>query len=230
MNWPYAGRAALSRFAKRFCSSIFEARLNGAKHDQRTFVFMALVLMAVSNRMDGKQDTRPVVNVYVQINTSVPVVTLAGAQGIASEIFATAGVRIHWTLGEPKTDESNQPILIEILSDVPERFHPGALAYANSFEGVHIQIFYDRLENGESGSGPTMLLAHVLVHEITHLLEGTNHHSEHGVMKARWSSYDLARMVYESLPFDPEDVRLIRRGLATRPMPRRPHGQLFGDR
>jgi hypothetical protein len=216
MNSPYAAWAARSRLAKRFFSGKFEARLNPAKDRQRTFVFMALVLMAVCNRMDGKQDTRPVVNVYVQINTSVPVVTLAGAQGIASEIFGTAGVRIHWKLGEPKGAESNQPILIEILSDVPERFHADALAYAQSFGGVHIQVFYERLESRSSARETSILLAHVLVHEITHLLEGTNHHSKQGVMKARWTLDDLARMSWEPLPFDPEDIRLIHRGLAIR--------------
>jgi hypothetical protein len=128
----------------------------------------------------------------------------------------TAGVRIHWKLGEPKGAESNQPILIEILSDVPERFHADALAYAQSFGGVHIQVFYERLESRSSARETSILLAHVLVHEITHLLEGTNHHSKQGVMKARWTLDDLARMSWEPLPFDPEDIRLIHRGLAIR--------------
>jgi hypothetical protein len=142
-------------------------------------------------------------------------------------MFGIAGVRIHWRLGQPKGDESHQPILIEILSNVPERFHPGALAYAQSFEGVHIQVFYERLESHSSATGTMMLLAHVLVHEITHLLEGTNHHSADGVMKAHWTSDDLARIAYGPLPFDPEDVRLIRRGLTTRGYALQTRSRLF---
>ena len=39
-----------------------------------------------------------------------------------------------------------------------------------------------------------MLLAHVLVHEITHVLEGVDRHTGQGVMKARWTEDDLALM------------------------------------
>ena len=34
------------------------------------------------------------------------------------------------------------------------------------------------------------LLGHVLAHEIAHLLEGTDLHSDSGIMKARWNSSD----------------------------------------
>jgi hypothetical protein len=58
----------------------------------------------------------------------------------------------------------------------------------------------------------------VLVHEITHVLQGIEHqrHSEDGVMKARWTADDLYQMSYRPLHFDPFDVELIRRGLANR--------------
>jgi hypothetical protein len=58
------------------------------------------------------------------------------------------------------------------------------------------------------------LLAHVLVHEITHILEGIPHHSQDGVMKAHWTPQDIVRMASRPLPFDPQDVALIQYGLA----------------
>jgi hypothetical protein len=57
------------------------------------------------------------------------------------------------------------------------------------------------------------LLAHVMAHEITHLLEGFAGHSETGVMKARWDAGDLRRMAVKPLLFDVEDVYLIQDGL-----------------
>jgi len=34
------------------------------------------------------------------------------------------------------------------------------------------------------------LLAHVIVHEITHLIKGTDEHSESGILKQRWEPAD----------------------------------------
>ncbi len=39
-----------------------------------------------------------------------------------------------------------------------------------------------------------MVLAHVLVHEITHILEGLNEHSQEGIIKARWTFQDYRRI------------------------------------
>jgi hypothetical protein len=59
-----------------------------------------------------------------------------------------------------------------------------------------------------------VVLGHVLVHEITHILQGIDRHSETGVMKARWTAQDYSKMTWEPLPFTPEDIDLIQRGLS----------------
>jgi len=56
----------------------------------------------------------------------------------------------------------------------------------------------------------------VLVHEITHILQGVDRHSAQGVMKAQWDDNDYSAMAWKPLPFSPIDVELINRGLATR--------------
>jgi hypothetical protein len=60
------------------------------------------------------------------------------------------------------------------------------------------------------------LLAHVLVHEITHLIQGINRHSDRGVMKARWDEDDYEQMRSRRLAFTEYDIRLIRLGLEVR--------------
>jgi hypothetical protein len=108
------------------------------------------------------------------------------------------------------------PILIEITPNTPKAFHSGALAYTRPFEGAHITIFWDRLRESPDSAVTTGLLAHVLVHEITHILQGIDRHSTAGIMKAHWTTQEILQMRSKSLSFDPEDVRLIRLGLAAR--------------
>ena len=60
------------------------------------------------------------------------------------------------------------------------------------------------------------LLAHVLAHEITHVLEGIDRHSESGVMRAHWSSDEMWDMASKPLAFTEEDKYLIHRGLKVR--------------
>lgn len=62
----------------------------------------------------------------------------------------------------------------------------------------------------------TNLLAHVLVHEITHILQGTCRHSDTGIMKARWTHQDYMEMGQKPLSFTEKDLQLIRTGLAKR--------------
>jgi hypothetical protein len=73
-------------------------------------------------------------------------------------------------------------------SNTPPSDHPGAMAYAHPYEAVNIFVLYDRIE--KSADGPiqaSTFLAHVMTHEITHLLQG--------------------------MPFGPEDLDLIQLGL-----------------
>jgi hypothetical protein len=64
----------------------------------------------------------------------------------------------------------------------------------------------------------------VLVHEIGHILQGTDQHSANGVMKRRWDLSDYRLMARHPLPFTEFDIQLIRLGLNARADPR------FGER
>jgi hypothetical protein len=187
-------------------------------------IIVLLALLRVGKAADGTRTAKLSITVY-RIHTSGSDSGLARnlmvAQGVASGMFATAGVRVNWRTGQPKADDPERPILIDVTSNTPETFHTGALAYAYPFEGVHIRILYDRIENVYDPRATVMILAHVIVHEITHALEGIDRHSKEGVMKSQWTLDDFKKMAYKPLPFDPEDVLLIRRGVAKRRQARR---------
>ena len=59
-------------------------------------------------------------------------------------------------------------ILIAVSYQTAPTDHPDAWAYAMPCEGTHIVVFWDRiLRKVPRGRAPVMM-AHVLVHEITH--------------------------------------------------------------
>jgi hypothetical protein len=138
------------------------------------------------------------------------------AQMVASKIFQAAGVTLDWHSGARFCEENpGQALIIRYTHRTPKTLLPGALANALPFEGVHIEIFYDRLL-GSEGAVRVEYLGHVLAHEIAHMLQYTARHSAGGVMKAHWDSPDLARMKERPLAFTKLDVELIQAGLAKR--------------
>jgi hypothetical protein len=175
-----------------------------------------LALQTIAGYPAENRDANHTITVHVEAGPSASIVTLMRAQAIASEIFIAVGVRLNWQTGQPKPHEMKQAIIIEITSNTPESFHERTLAYAKAFEGVHIRVFYDRLQRIVESSLLPVLLGHVLVHEITHILERTNNHSPEGIMKARWTTKDFLQMSPRRLCFDPSDVKLIQLGLADR--------------
>ena len=82
----------------------------------------------------------------------------------------------------------------------------------------YIRVFYAQGGRAQDpkAAGASCLLAHVLVHEITHVLQPTPRHSTEGVMKARWTKDDISSMMWGPMPFTSEDINLIRLGLAAR--------------
>jgi hypothetical protein len=138
---------------------------------------------------------------------------LGRARDIAGKIFAKAGVGIDWLPGGTCPKEAIQ---VEFSQTTPASQFSGALAYALPYEGTHIVVFYDRVQRAVEPKRVVFLLAHVLAHEITHILQGVNQHAPTGVMKAHWEEADYSQMSFQPLPFTPEDVRLIQVGLARR--------------
>jgi hypothetical protein len=140
------------------------------------------------------------------------------AETIAASMFAEIGVQIVW---HPDRACPPDAIRISFSDRADSNFRSAALAYALPYEATHIQlfydiqVFYDRLRQHPTRLQP-VLLAHVLVHEIAHILQGVSRHSASGIMMARWGSSEYDEMVVKPLRFTDEDIRLIRVGLQAR--------------
>jgi hypothetical protein len=176
-----------------------------------TLAATAAITIAAGMTVQARAANENRVTVYVQNKAAVPLAVTNRAQVLASSMFASVGVRIDWRKGQPAA--SGQALILELRDDTPAAERPGALAYTKPFEGIHIAVFWDRIAHRRA---PDPLLAHVMVHEITHLLEGVCRHSENGVMKAQWTEDDIIMMPTRQLTFAAEDVDLIHIGMARR--------------
>jgi hypothetical protein len=135
------------------------------------------------------------------------------AERIAAQMFAGIGVTIDW---RPLRKCPAEAIQIGFTDRTPKDYLPGALAFALPYEGTHIRILYDRVKETATPHNLPSKLAHVMVHEITHILQGVVRHSESGVMKANWDQADYTEMSMRPLPFTETDIILIHQGLDLR--------------
>jgi hypothetical protein len=160
------------------------------------------------------------VTIYLSAKTAMPAGMLFASRTQAIEIFREAGVNVRVLNGTPPMNPYNScgaPIVLEIDATAMRPVSPSTLAYAMPYKksGTCIYVLFDRVvDRSWRPSSRTVLLAYVMVHEISHVLQQVSHHSESGIMKAHWSGEDYERMEFHSLPFTPEDIDLIRTGLA----------------
>lgn len=97
----------------------------------------------------------------------------------------------------------------------PADYRPGAYGCSWPDEGVHVEIFFDRMEHTVEGSLLAALIGHVMAHEIAHVLEGSDEHSG-GVMKSRFNRRDMQKMSIAPLSFTATDRILLHDGLRDR--------------
>jgi hypothetical protein len=139
------------------------------------------------------------------------------AETFADQLFASIRVKIQWHGPRVCPANARAPIFLTIQERTPESYFPGALGVALPLEGSHAWVFYDRvLQATPDDKRLSALLAHVMAHEIAHVLQGIIRHSESGILKAHWSETDCARMAFFPLMFTRDDAILIHRGLEDR--------------
>ncbi len=77
-------------------------------------------------------------------------------------------------------------------------------------------MYVDRVKATIEAQRRPALLAHVLAHEITHILQGRQRHSDSGLMKAHWGGEDYRQMASKTLTFTAEDIQMIYDGMGQR--------------
>lgn len=195
----------------------------------RVLSFLVLAAFAANASDQPVADSSPVVEVFLPPPLR-PETALAfsKAQMVATEIYSAIGVRVLWpSKGQRPTGCAKQPmhrrILIAFQESDPRFVSDQALAWSNPnlTTGPCVTLLMDRVKalirlNPLSSS---FVLGHALAHEFGHVLEGIPRHSDSGLMKAHWSSYEVAGMMKnQRLEFAPNDADLIRAALGVGPL------------
>lgn len=158
--------------------------------------------------------------VYVTGEWEPPSPVKYAAEATVTWMFDKIGVRLTWHDGQLTSRATSTEVAIQIQFALraPADFSPGALAHTLPFrdEPTVITLLYDRICRVAS-LRPKLaeaILAHVLAHEITHVLERSNRHADKGLMKGHWDTHDYDAMEKRPLEFVTVDVDLINQGLS----------------
>lgn len=139
------------------------------------------------------------------------------AEPLASKLFAEIRLRMVWHRDDRRCLSERDAIFVRVLYHSNLDDHPRAFGYALPYGGRRrVVVFYDRVERVAGDTWAPRLLAYVLAHEITHVLQVSDRHAEAGIMKGVWNYEDLYAIHREKLHFTPTDVYLIDRGLDRR--------------
>jgi hypothetical protein len=182
----------------------------------RAGIWIGLLLAANEQLRATEPSTQRVAHVYLE---NIPEVrwTVERAKAITTGIFSAIGVKLIWVdLHHDLMASQDGTILVKFSTATPIDFRPRALAQSFPYEGTRAEVFYDRVRQRVIPSLVPVLLGYVLAHEIGHLLEGTDGHSNSGIMKACWDLSDYDQMARELLTFTDLDIRLIYAGLDAR--------------
>lgn len=167
------------------------------------------ILLTLAVAASGAQKKEPDIVVYFH-DGNEKLDIIGPAEGLATKILRDAGISVEWRLG--RADYSGAAEVIEAVMEAPdEHYEPGALASAKLgvHSGTRIEVFGNRIRNSPRDAATANMLGYALVHEITHIVEGVNRHSESGIMKANWDEYDRQLIRGNSLHFADEDLRMI---------------------
>jgi hypothetical protein len=170
----------------------------------------------------------PAITVALYDDVQLPPQALTDAEDEATRIYQKAGISILWmSCKSSRTDA--QPDLR--CQDPPSAMHlnmrivphaptssDGILGVAflsSEGNGAYSDVFYDAVEKVDQDwhIGLVRVVAHVMAHELGHLILGSNGHSPHGIMCPRWHGNELHLACMGALLFSEEQARLMRKRL-----------------
>lgn len=162
----------------------------------------------------ASRPSQPDVVVYVLEGILVPKFVMIRAEDIAHSLFQTIGLNVALISAGSHRDVGTAIVLHLRIADTSDSpVDDDVFGYAHPFAGRdrEILVLWPRISRQQSDA--ESVLAHVMAHEVSHVLEGDNWHAKAGIMKGFWTTADLIRMSHKGLPFTPEDAQRIRAGV-----------------
>ena len=177
------------------------------------------------------EQAKPSLEITVRVYNyaRVPSGTLARAQKEATRIFRQIGVKLAWSpcplsaaerQGNPACRGRMGPtdLQLRILprsmaerSGLPSRTFGFAVLSKKGEFGSLTNVFYHRVkELSQRQYGWSLILGHLMAHEMGHLLLGIGSHSDRGIMRVPWDPKQLDRAAMGNLLFTPAQAERIR--------------------
>jgi hypothetical protein len=176
-------------------------------------------------------DRNPEITIHMYDYSGVQPSVRTHAQQSAEAILHQAGIAIHWRdcpLGIPKTagapacgagtaDVTHFVVAIlpasmsARIATSPEQFGITVMGHAGGFP-TQAYVFMDRITDfaAEANAPCGSLLGVITAHEIGHLLLGSDSHSSAGIMRRKWTSEDVKKVLMGVLTFTGRQAELMR--------------------
>lgn len=193
----------------------------------KTIGIILLAGLVIALPASAVQADRHFAQVVVRVEDTALVsrIVLMRAQIAAARMIASAGVRVEWTNRKPARRDGltcdqtrRQEVLVRLVPGKIRTASSEAFAMAAPYasSGIRVTIFHGEVvrASGRQFRLESAILAHVLAHEITHVIEGIVRHSDTGIMRAHWTASELNAMEEKPLLFADVDRELIRNQLA----------------
>jgi hypothetical protein len=190
----------------------------------RSRVWILLIqLAALCARADPARG-QPI-NIYVYNQARVPSEVLAPAEQNARRIFRLSGLEASWvncsTAASPGTNCTGLPqpgdVVVQIVREARNLKDDvfGAAFLGKDGTGQYTDVYFDRLDELRRDWGVPLarLLAHVMAHEIGHVLLGLNSHSTMGIMRGFWEAEDIKALERGRLLFSSQQSKVMREHL-----------------
>jgi hypothetical protein len=160
----------------------------------------------------------------------IPSAMVEGIGQEAKRILGEAGIQVVWLdcsredqalqCGAPRT--ATDFVFRLVVPAPPDRHQrkPQALgqAWASREGGALANVVCPPVESlpYAAQSIYPRVLGHTAVHEIGHLLLGSDAHHYNGIMRARWDDFDWQRMIAGTLLFTKDQAGLLRQSISVR--------------
>jgi hypothetical protein len=164
--------------------------------------------------------------VRVYDNVGVSAGEMGSARAAAQAALSDAGIAVSWReCPRGACEDLGPPAPAEIVMRVivaPPALPFGSLGFSvvdvERRSGTLATVFVDRVRalSALAGADSGLLLGRAMAHEIGHLLLGTTHHADRGLMRGLWTTIDLQKEQPWDWVLSREDGVRMRRALDAR--------------
>ena len=180
----------------------------------RTAMVAAAVLISGPRAAADSETPRLTIQLQIVNDANVPADILESAQQRVSTIYARAGIELVGHDTQPAAPSA----LRFAVKIVPHSLHyghdkPDVMGAAlRETRGTIVYVFFGRVERFARAQRvlSSTMLAHVIAHEIGHLLLPKGWHSDRGIMRGKWDRAHVNDAVRGGLTFTTDEIRIIR--------------------